>query len=161
MAEWLSTRCARKPHNQSGMVLRNTCELNVGKLLEIRVDAGYQVPADVDAMIGLIANVLGSLPAHERIIIAADWRRCSLFGPGTADRALAMLTRANPRLLRSGILIRPDSPTALMQVMRLVGQAQSPDRRVVTSSEEMISWLSPVTTPKELARLKVFLDRSH
>ncbi len=141
------------------MALRNTCELNVGKLLEIRVDAGYQVPADVDAMIGLIAQVLGSLPARERIIIAADWRRCNVFAPGTADRALAMLTRHNPRLLRSGILIRPDSPTTLMQVMRLVGEAQSPDRRVIASTVAMTSWLSPVTTPKELARLKVFLDR--
>lgn len=141
------------------MSFRNTCELTVGKLLEIRVDAGYQVPADVDAMVGLIAHVLGSLPAHQRIIIAADWRRCSVFAPSTADRAISMLTRNNPRLLRSGILIRPDSPTALMQVMRLVSDAQSPDRRVVTSIEAMISWLSPVTTPKELARLKVFLDR--
>ncbi|HSY24396.1 MAG TPA: hypothetical protein VK841_19850 [Polyangiaceae bacterium] len=141
------------------MAFRNTCELNVGKLLEIRVDAGYQAPADVDVMIGLIAQVLGSLPAHERIIIAADWRRCTVFGPGTADRALVMLTKGNPRLLRSGILIRPDLPATLLQVMRLVSDAQSPDRRVVTSTEAMISWLMPVTTPKELARLKVFLDR--
>jgi hypothetical protein len=141
------------------MAFRNTCELNVGKLLEVRVDAGYQTPADVDVMIGLIAQVLGSLPAHERIIIAADWRRCNVFGPGTADRALAMLTKHNPRLLRSGILIRPDSPATLIQVMRLVDEARSPERRVVTSFEAMISWLMPVTTPKELTRLKVFLGR--
>jgi len=141
------------------MSFRNTCELTIGKLVEIRVDAGYHAPADVDAMIALMSHVLGSLPAHERIIIAADWRRCNVFAPSTADRALGMLTRNNPRLLRSGILIRPDSPMALMQVMRLVGDAQSPDRRVVTSTEALITWLSPVTTPKELARLKVFLDR--
>jgi hypothetical protein len=67
---------------------------------------------------------------------------------------------SNPRILRSGILIMPDSPTALMQVMRLVSEAKLAERRVLTSVEAQMQWLGEVTTPKEQARLGTFLARS-
>jgi|CZKU01.1.fsa_nt_gi hypothetical protein len=137
----------------------NTCQRVVGRLLEIRVDAGYRSPADVDAMIAMMKSVLDQLPAHERIIVAADWRRCTVFGAGTAERAIAMFNASNPRTLRSAILIVPDSPTSVMQVMRLVSEARLPDRRVFTSPETQIQWLAEVTTPKELDRLKEFVAR--
>ena len=140
------------------MPSENTCQLVVGRLLEIRVDAGYRSPAGVDAMIAMVKNLLAPLSPHERIVIAADWRRCAVLGAGTAERAVAMFN-SNPRILRSGILIMPDSPTALMQVMRLVSEAKLADRRVFTSPEAQMQWLGEVTTPKEQARLGAFLAR--
>src|SRR5579859_4020408 len=139
------------------MALENTCQLVVGRLLEIRVDAGYRSPGDVDAMIAMIKQVLDALPVDERVIIAADGRRSTVLGSGTADRALAMLAALNPRTLRSGILFPPDSPTALMQVMRLVSEAKLASRRVFTSPDELIAWLGEVTTPARHARLRAFV----
>jgi len=55
----------------------------------------------------------------------------------------------------------PDSPTALMQVMRLVSEAKLAERRVLTSVEAQMQWLGEVTTPKEQARLGTFLARSN
>jgi hypothetical protein len=141
------------------MAFINTCERHVGKLLEIRVDAGYRSPGDVDAMISMMRNAFASLPAHDRIIIAADWRRCSVLGTGTAERVNAMLNVANPRTLRSSILINPDSPTAVMQATRLVSEANFAERRIFTSAADQIAWLAEVATPKEVDRLKVFLAR--
>jgi hypothetical protein len=70
-----------------------------------------------------------------------------------------MLTVANPRTLRSGILINPDSPTAVMQATRLVSEANFAERRVFTLAADQIAWLAEVATPKEVERLKVFLAR--
>jgi hypothetical protein len=141
------------------MPTRNTCQRVVGRLMEIRVDSGYRSPEDIDEMVALMKSIFDLLPAHERIIIAADWRRCTVMGPGTVERARAMFAATNPRVLRSGILISADSPTTVMQLMRIVSEAKLPDRQVFTSSEPHARWLEEVTTPKEQARLKVFLAR--
>jgi hypothetical protein len=140
------------------MLRGNTCQRVVGRLLEIRIDS-YRSPAEVDETVALMQDIFALLPAHERIIIAADWRRCTVMGPGTGDRARAMFAAANPRVLRSGLLITADSPTTVMQLMRIVSEAKHPERQVFTSSEACTRWLEEVTTPDELARLKVFLAR--
>jgi hypothetical protein len=111
-------------------------------------------------MIAAMDALVAGLPPHERIITAADWRHCTVMGSGTADRAVAMLTKRNPRTLRSACLILPDSPTAVMQLLRIVGETQTSARQVFTSSETMAAWLQEVTTPKEQARLIAFLSRT-
>ena len=137
----------------------NTCKRTVGQLIEIRVDAGYRTPEDVDAMAAMIAAEVNALRSDARIIIAADWRRCTVFGPGTADRAVAMFLRANPRTLRSSILMDSGSPTAVMQLTRIISEAKFADRRLFTSPNEQIAWLGEIMTPEESARLRSFLDR--
>jgi hypothetical protein len=139
---------------------RNTCRRVVGRLLEIRLDAGYRSLADVDEMSVLIRGVLNVLPARERVIIAADWRHCTVMGKGIAERTVAMFAIANARALRSGILVMPDSPTTVMQLMRLASESQLADRRVFTSPDAHAAWLEEVTTPQEQARLRVFVARS-
>ena len=47
-------------------LIRNTCQFVVGRLLEIRVDAGYGSVADVDAMIGMIFENVAKLPADAK-----------------------------------------------------------------------------------------------
>jgi hypothetical protein len=113
--------------------------------------------ADVDAMIAAMDALVAGLGPHERIITAADWRHCAVMGTGTADRAVGMLARRNSQTLRSACLILPDSPTAVMQLLRVVSETQTSLRRVFTSSEAMAAWLHELTTPKEQARLLAFL----
>jgi hypothetical protein len=136
----------------------NTCEMRVGRLMEIRVDAGYPSVRDVERMIAMIQAVIGGLPAGERFTIAADWRNVGVMSPETAVRAREMLMRANPRVTRSAILTLPDRSLSNLQVLRLVREAELDNRRHFTSPRQQWRWLSEVLTPAERTRLAEFLD---
>jgi hypothetical protein len=123
----------------------------------IDVAAGYQSVADIDEMIGLIRGELGRLPEPAKVVIAADWRPCKLFSQEVADRAMVMLTSANPRLERSAILHREDAPTSVLQVMRLIREVGFHNRRIFTKPEEMFGWLGEVLNEAERVQLKTFL----
>jgi hypothetical protein len=138
---------------------QNTCVRTVGRLVEIRLEQGFRSVGDVDDVIAAMDTLVAGVAPHERIITAADWRDCTVMGTGTADRAIAMLVRRNPQTLRSGCLIRPDSPTAVMQLLRVVSETHTAVRQVFTSPETMAAWLAEVTTPKEQARVLAFLAR--
>jgi hypothetical protein len=135
----------------------NTCRIHAGRLLEIRVRAGYRTVSDVDDMIAMIAAELARVPPATRILIAADWRQCSVFTPSVAERATQMLTGGNPRLERSAILHDPGQPTSVLQVFRLAREAKLPNRRVFTNPDEMRAWLAEVSQPDELTRLDLLL----
>ena len=138
-------------------VAQNTCEFVVGHLLEIRVDAGYRSPGDVDAMIGMIRHAMASLSGSEKFSIVADWRKVHIMPPETAARAQAMLASVNPRVVRSAILTLPENPTTNLQVVRLIREAQNDNRQHFTSAASLHAWLAEVLTPGETERLKSFL----
>ncbi len=135
----------------------NTCEFVEGRLLEIRVAAGYKSVGDVDAMIGMIGANVGKLPPDDKFNIAADWRRVHVMSPETSVRAREMLASVNPRVVRSAILTLPENPMTNLQVVRLVREAQNPSRRAFTSATDMANWLSEVLSPAEVTRLRAFL----
>jgi len=136
----------------------NTCEANVGRLLEIRVGAGYQSVRDVDRMIAMMQHQMSQLTAGQKFVIAADWRKVTMMSPETAARAREMLTRSNPRVIRSTILTLPDRSAANLQVVRLVREAESENRRHFTSAHEQYRWLCDVLTEPEQIRLYDFLE---
>jgi hypothetical protein len=135
----------------------NTCEMRVGRLMEIRVDAGYQSVRDVERMIGMMQSVIGVLSAGERFTVAADWRKVGVMSPETAARAREMLMRVNPRVVRSAILTLPDRSLASLQVVRLVREAELENRRHFTSPGQQWRWLGETLTPAERTRLAEFL----
>lgn len=142
------------------MALFNTCEVRVGRLMEIAVDAGYGTPADVDAMIGMIGATLDRLPASSNVVIAADWRGVHLMKQDAAARAHTMLTARSPRVERSAILASGTSSTEMFQFFRLVRESEHPNRRVFDDPRAMQDYLGAVLTPVERHRLDVFLART-
>src|ERR1019366_2882742 len=122
---------------------RNTCNRVVGRLIEIRHDAGYQVRADVDTLMARMKLLLVGRSGDASMAVVADWRLCNqlVLGTDLADDILAIMKLANPYLLRSANLVRADMPTALMQVMRFVSEAQLKGRRVFTSPNDLTEWL--------------------
>ena len=139
---------------------RSTCEFVTGRLLEIRVAAGYRTVADVDDMIGMIAKNVATLSTDEGYAIAADWRAVHVMSPDTAARAREMMAATNPRVTRSAVLTLPENPTTNLQAVRIIREAENPNRRHFTSTTEMHAWLSEVLTPEESRRLKTFLRSS-
>lgn len=135
----------------------NTCEIVAGRLMEIRLAAGYRSVADVDDMIRMMVRKFTTLPVGARVVIAADWRGISVMSQETSERAKVMLTQSNPRVLRSSILIGEQRHTASLQVVRLVREADNQERRCFASAAEQYEWLAEVLTDDERARLAVFL----
>ncbi len=134
--------------------------MKVGRLLEIRIGAGFPTEAEVDAQIGRVRATMSSIPTYINVVIAADWRNVLIMPENVAARALKLLTITGDRIERSGILALADSPTAMMQFFRLVREAQHPSRKVVTSHEELEGWLTPVLTAAETRRLREFLSEA-
>jgi hypothetical protein len=137
--------------------MENSCRVTVGRLMEIKILAGFQSEADIDAQIARVRATMATVPPGTNVVIAADWRRLPVMSERVAARAANLLTTTNERIERSGILAMPDSPTALMQFFRLVREADHPSRRVVTSIPELEAWLMPLLTPAETRRLVEFV----
>jgi len=135
----------------------NSCRVTVGRLMEIRILAGFQSEADIDAQIARVRATMAGVPAGTSVVIAADWRRLPVMSERVALRAANLLTTTSDRIERSGILAMADSPTALMQFFRLVRESEHPSRRVVTSIPELESWLMPLLTAAETRRLVEFV----
>jgi hypothetical protein len=141
------------------MPLQNTCQIVVGRLLEIDVRSGYGSVEDVDAMIRMIGEQFERVAKPIRIVIGADWRMCTLFKPEVAARAIQMLAGVNPRVERSAILHSPNQSTSVLQVMRLAREAQFSARRVFTDPLEMEKWLTEVLTEAEAQRVHLLLHK--
>jgi precorrin isomerase len=137
--------------------MENSCRVTVGRLMEIRIHAGFLTEADIDAQIARVKHALATVPEGTSVVIAADWRRVAIMSERVAARAVNLLTTAGERIERSGILAIPDAPTAVMQFFRIVRESEHPRRKVVTSIIELEDWLLPVLTPAETKRLVEFL----
>ena len=128
--------------------------------MEVDVAAGYRTVQDVDDMIVKIRGAFATVPEPTRVVIVADWSACGLFTPEVSARAVAMLTTANTRIERSGILHRSTQPTSVLQVFRLIREAEATSyRQVFTASTPLCAFLDEVLSPPEQERLRVFLKR--
>ncbi|MET0384594.1 MAG: hypothetical protein ABW321_01480 [Polyangiales bacterium] len=138
----------------------NTCQVIVGRLMEIAVDAGYHAVSDIDDMIGQMEGHFARVPEPTRFVIAADWRACKLFTPAVAARAVHMLLRSHARVERRAILHAANQPTSVLQVLRIVGESQLTNSRVFTDPAELQRWLGEVVDSAEHERVQAFYQRS-
>jgi hypothetical protein len=133
----------------------------VGRLVEVRIDAAVLTLADVDTWFNGVAAAMGKLPAGQRGVVVADWRRCPLMSDEAASRAAARLTQANPVVERSAALASNDSPITVLQFLRLCRDTNpAGNRRLFTNAHEMKAWLSERLAPLEIERLHRFLDET-
>lgn len=136
----------------------NTAVIRVGRLLEIRANAGYKTPGQVDLLFDEIGRCIAKLPPKEAHVAAVDWRHCPVMSPEAAQRMAQRIASVNGRMLRSAALARRDAHISVLQFLRVVRDAGSPDRKLFFEEAEMIAWLSEVLTPPEIAQLKSFLS---
>ena len=122
-------------------------EMKMGRLLEIRIQSGFRTVADVDAMFEQVASVVATkMPAAEpgdqgmqKHVTIADWRQCVVL----SGEAAALASR--------------NSPSAVMQFLRIVRDSQHEGRRLFFEDDQLSEWLGEVLTPTEAARLRLFL----
>ena len=127
--------------------------------MEVRADSGYRSPADVDAIFAEIGQQVARVPEHQKIVFVIDWRRCPVMSGEAAERMLPAIVSTNPRVERSATIASKNSPTALMQFLRLVRESHHPDRRLFYEPAALETWLSEILSAEEAARLHDFLER--
>jgi hypothetical protein len=135
----------------------NTAAIRVGRLLEIRV-LSFQSVAEVAAVFDTIGGALARLPSSTQIVTVTDWRHCPVMASEAAEFALAGMTKNNARVLRSGALASRNSPTAVLQFLRLVRESRHESRRLFFDEDELTRWLGEVLTDAEKRRLDEFLQ---
>jgi hypothetical protein len=133
----------------------------MGRLLDIRVDAGFRTISDVDSLFEKVVRCFDSkFSAPDKGVTVADWRHCSILSGEAAEKLLVRMTRDNPRVMRSAALASRQSASAVMQFTRLIRESDSEVRRLFFEPEPLVRWFSEVLTVTEVARLRVFLDES-
>jgi hypothetical protein len=140
-----------------GAGMSNYCNIQVGRLLEVRAASGYRTVAEVDAIFAAIGKQMAKVPASVRVVVVVDWRRCPLMSSEASEHALARITSNNPRTERSAALASRDSPVAMLQFLRLVRDSKNANRRLFEDPDELVEWLAELLTPPELERLHEFL----
>jgi hypothetical protein len=144
--------------NPAAPALVNTIELHVGRLLEIRANAGFQTLADLERLQAGLVAIGSRVSSATKFILVSDWRAVGMMSPPIATRVQEALLRNNSRVIRSAILTLPDRSLANLQVLRLVREAENEVRRHFTSATELHRWLSEIATAGEKERLAEFLD---
>jgi hypothetical protein len=77
--------------------------------------------------------------------------------PEAAQHMLEKIAGINSNTKRSAALASNDSPGAVLQFVRLIREANLPDRKLFLESNELYAWLSEVLSIKERVRLTAFL----
>jgi hypothetical protein len=136
----------------------NTARIKVGRLLEIRADAGYRTRADVDALFDTMEREVSKLPPNQRHVTVVDWRRCPVMSPEAAGHIAARITATNATTERSAALAKSDAPVAVLQFVRVIREAGLPDRKLFFEQRELIAWLKEALSEAETRRLIEFLN---
>jgi hypothetical protein len=135
----------------------NTAAIHVGRLLEIRANAGYRNVEDVDLLFDIVDKEVAKLPPSVSIVTVADWRRLPIMSTAASDRLLERIARLNDRTERSSALATTEAPSAVLQFMRLIREAKLPDRKMFFDPDALVAWLKDTLTPLETQRLRQFL----
>lgn len=139
------------------MVGVNRCRVHVGRLIEIRAEAGYRTRADVDAIFAEIGRAVAQVPETQKVVFVIDWRKCPVMSAEAAQHMLPSITSTNPRVERSATIAAKDSPTAMMQFIRMIRESKHPDRRLFHEVGDLETWLSEILSENERTRLHAFL----
>ena len=70
---------------------------------------------------------------------------------------MGALREANPRIERAALLVPKEAVALRRQLEHLLGEAHHPNRLLCLDATRVQSWLFPVLTEAERARLRLFL----
>jgi hypothetical protein len=134
----------------------NTAKINVGRLLEIRVEAGYRTAEEVDELFDAVGAEVRRA-AVAKVVAAVDWRKCPIMAPVAAARMAERMTTMNARTERSAALALSNSSIAVLQFLRVIREAGLPDRKLFFAPMPLVNWLGEVLTADESTRLREFI----
>jgi hypothetical protein len=134
----------------------NTAQINVGRLLEIRADAGYRTAEEVDELFSAVGAEVRRAGIAKAVTVV-DWRKCPIMAPIAAARMTERMTGVNARTERSAALALADSSIAVLQFLRVIREAGLPHRKLFFAPAPLVDWLGEVLTAEESTRLREFI----
>lgn len=142
-------------NGRNGRCVQNTCKINVGRLLEIRVRAGYRTLDEIEQLAKEIDSACRTLQPNQRPVAVTDWRACPPLSDEISTVLLKRLGRDAPPTCAS--IVAPDSPPAVLKLLEDVGGHHPCTRRCFYDVPELLAWLYPFLTRSEYRRLQVFV----
>ncbi len=131
-------------------------ENHTGRLVEVEVRSpvtGQEIAAS-DAAMQEVWQKLG-----RKAVICADYVHTTVLGETEAQALIAMFRRHNEHLERSAVLVSEQSAVAILQMERVIREAQLPTRRAFRDARALLDWLSEALSPREQERARFFLLR--
>ena len=135
---------------------RFTVDIRAGRLLEARVFS-LKTAEDVLDYGAAIAAKIAKVPAPLTAVLCADHRPVRVYPQAAADELTSMFQRNNVRLERAALVIAPSNATLLLQLERIVREANFDKRRVFRDSASALEHLSASLDAVEQARASAFL----
>jgi hypothetical protein len=125
-----------------------------GRLITFRVRSPVEDKNSENAAAELRRAVQG---VNGQVVVCSDLTEAKTFSPETTERFIQLMKSDNPRLERSALLVSAESATFILQLERMLREANNPIRRTFRERQELIDWLRPSLTPTERTALAAFL----
>jgi acyl-CoA synthetase (NDP forming) len=91
------------------------------------------------------------------IVVIADFREAKFLLTEYAAQLTEVFRRHNSHVERSAIVTSASSAVGVLQMERMIREANYPGRRAFRDAQEAATWLGEVLTPAECARLRAAL----
>ncbi len=135
---------------------RYSIETRVGRLIEGRVFR-LITREDADAYSDALATEVRRHPNDRAPVLLADHRPVMIYPQAAADRLIELFQDMNSRLERIAIIVWPSNATLLLQLERIVREAQFSNRRVFRDAAGVLEHLGVTLGSTEVARARAFL----
>ena len=127
---------------------------NAGRLVEVRTVSPLSSDEIAQAEVSMVDAVH---VARQAVVVCADYRKLTVLPARQADEFVAMFRRHNLNIEVSAIIVAPTSAIAVLQIERVISEADCPNRKCFRSTSKAIDWLRPHLSPSEDLRLRAFL----
>jgi hypothetical protein len=127
-------------------------ENKVGRLVEIRIWSPIS-PAEAGPWARLHDRVVAAVGGPYFCLV--DLSRATVFSPEAVEAYLATM-RNETQLLRTATRLGR-SPILHLQILRMIREANHPNRQAFREAELVRAFLAEIATPSELARLSEIL----
>jgi hypothetical protein len=132
----------------------HTIEKNVGRLIEAQIGSPLTL-ADVESIVQQTRlHVLG---VQGKAVCCVDLTLLYSLPLEATEAFVALFTRDNPRIERSGFLVARRQSSIGLQMDRMIRQGNNPARQSFEERRQVQQFLDEVLTPPESQRLRQFL----
>ena len=132
-----------------------TVEVRARRLVAARI---HGLADEVSAQ--AYARELGTVSSRIALtspILCADHRPVHVYPPAVADELVRLFTLMNRVLTRIAIVVAPTNATLIMQLGRIIREANNPSRQLFTDASKADRFLAEVLDEEGRAALTAFL----
>src|SRR5262245_17221620 len=133
-----------------------TVARTVGRLVEA-IMRDPVTSEDLDGVDRAMAQALGGLPGTG--VVFADYSQTRFLLLEDAAHLVQMFRRHNSRIERSAIVVSASSAVGVLQMERVIREANHVSRRAFRDARDAAAWLDEVLTSPERTRLRIALSK--